>query len=168
MALLKPFRAAQAALDLALWDLAAKREGLGVAELALGEKPRPVKSFATIGLSDPEELKAKVAELREFPLIKVKMDHGVDLGALRFIREENRRSDRSGRKPRMERDRPPAPVGTARGPGRDIHRTAAAGGGDARMEKILPQSRLPILADESCATLEDLERMPGRYSGFKH
>ncbi len=51
---LKPFRSAQCALDLALWDLLAKREGRSVAALALGKAPLPVKSFATIGFPTPK------------------------------------------------------------------------------------------------------------------
>ncbi len=37
---------------------------------------------------------------------------------------------------------------------------------DPRMEALLPQMRLPVFADESCATLEDIERVRGRYTGF--
>ena len=61
-----PDRAAQCALDLALWDWLARREGVTVTELAHGHVPRPVTSFATIGLSTKEELDEKIAnELRK-------------------------------------------------------------------------------------------------------
>jgi len=164
--MLKPYRSAQAALDLALWDMLAKREGLSVAELASGERPRPIKTFVTIGLSDPEELKIKVAELRGFPSIKVKMDHGIDLGAVQFVREQTgaalavdanrawKEADLQGLSERLKElgvifIEQPFPVED-----------------DARMERILPFCRLPVIADESCATLDDIERMAGRYSGF--
>ena len=164
--LLKPFRAAQAALDIALWDLVAKHEGVSVAELALGVKPRPVKTFVTIGLSDPDELKAKVAELHGYPFIKVKMDHGVDLAAVRFIREQ------TGAVLAVDANRAWNDVDLP-----DLSKRLAELGvifieqplpveDDARMEEILPLSQLPVLADESCATLEDVERVSGRYSGF--
>ena len=61
--LLQPSRAAQCALDIALWDLLAKRHGCSVCELALGKKPRDVATFCTIGISEPDELAAKVEEL---------------------------------------------------------------------------------------------------------
>ena len=164
--LLKPFRSAQATLDIALWDLVAKREGVTVAELALAEKPRPVKTFVTIGLSDPDELKAKVAELRGFPLIKVKMDQGVDLAAVRFIREE------TGATLAVDANRAWKDVDLP-----ELSKRLADIGvifieqplpveDDARMEEMLPLSRLPVVADESCASMEDVERMPGLYSGF--
>lgn len=164
--LLKPFRSAQATLDIALWDLLAKREGVSVTELVLGEKPRPVKTFATIGLSDPDELKTKVAELRGFPLIKVKMDKAIDLEAVGFIHEQTgavlavdaNRAWKDMDLPGLSKCladlgvifiEQPLPVED-----------------DARMKEMLPLSQLPVIADESCACMEDVERMPGLYSGF--
>lgn len=163
---LKPFRSAQAALDLALWDLVAKRKGAGVAEIALGEKPRAVKSFATIGLSDPDELKVKVAELRGFPLIKVKMDRGADLDAVRFIREE------TGATIAVDANRAwggadlPELSGRLAELGVLFIEQPLPIEEDARMESLLPLSALPVFADESCANAGDLERMPGRFTGF--
>src|SRR5579862_4519371 len=48
--LVAPSRAAQCALDLALWDLLGRRKGKHVSELALalGRAPKPVASFCTI------------------------------------------------------------------------------------------------------------------------
>ena len=48
------------------------RRGVSACELAWNAPPRPVTTFCTIGLSDQEELIAKVAEAREFPRIKIK------------------------------------------------------------------------------------------------
>ena len=49
-----PSRAAQCAVDLALWDWLGRRQGRTAAELAWGEPPRAVRSFCTIGLSTAE------------------------------------------------------------------------------------------------------------------
>jgi L-Ala-D/L-Glu epimerase len=37
---------------------------------------------------------------------------------------------------------------------------------EARMEEILRKSEMAIFADESCRGPEDLEKLPGRFSGF--
>ena len=37
---------------------------------------------------------------------------------------------------------------------------------DARMPSLLASSPLPVIADESCVVTEDVERMPGRFTGF--
>src|ERR1700761_3857440 len=76
--LLAPSRAAQCALDIALWDWLARGEQVSVSELAWKQAPRPVTSFATIGLSAPEELPEKVEELNGFPRIKIKSDQAAD------------------------------------------------------------------------------------------
>ena len=81
-----PSRAAQCALDIALWDWLAKRKNLTVAEVALGERPRPVVSFATIGLSGPEELERKIADIAGFPRVKVKSDQSGDLSTAARVR----------------------------------------------------------------------------------
>ena len=162
----KPFRAAQSTLDLALWDLVAKHEGRSVASLAFGKAPAPVKSFATIGLSDPGELKVKVAELRGFPLIKVKMDRGADLDALRFIRDETGAAIAVDANRAWKEVDLPAFSERLAGLGVLFIEQPFPVEEDPRMEALLPQSRLPVFADESCATLEDIERMRGRYTGF--
>jgi len=164
--ILQPFRAAQAALDIALWDLVAKREGKSVTELAFGEKPQTVKSFVTIGLSDAEELKIKVAELHGYPLIKVKMDRGVDLAALRFIREQTGATLAVDANRAWKNVDLPALSAQLAELGVIFIEQPLPVENDKRMMDILPGSKLPILADESCAVLEDVEKMTGLYSGF--
>ncbi|MEO7318273.1 MAG: enolase C-terminal domain-like protein, partial [Chthoniobacteraceae bacterium] len=84
---LAPSRAAQCAVDVALWDWLARREGVSVGELAWGTRPKPVRTFCTIGLSNDQELLEKADELVGFPMIKIKADATADLRAVRFARE---------------------------------------------------------------------------------
>lgn len=162
--LLTPSRAAQCALDLALWDWLAQREGVAVAELAWGRKPRAVATFCTIGLSSAEELPAKMEELHGFPQIKIKSDRSASLDAVRYVRERtpaliavdaNCAWDAADLAPLsrelaalniafIEQPLPPA----------DDHRVAAAG------------SCLPLFADESCVTEDDVPRIAAHFDGF--
>ncbi len=87
--MLQPSRAAQCALDLALWDWLAKSQGCTVSELVWGEAPCPVTSFATIGLSTPEELVEKLDELAGFPRIKIKSDAAGDIAPVRTTRAKS-------------------------------------------------------------------------------
>jgi len=164
--LVKPSRAAQCALDIALWDWLARRENLTVCELVRGERPHPVPTFSSIGISTPEELETKVSELVGFPLIKIKSDSRAEIEPVRKVRE------RTGAAIAVD----------ANGAwlGHDItalaHRLAGLGvkfleqplppEEDARMAELLASCPLPLLADESCVVLEDVEKMPGRFSGF--
>lgn len=70
---LLPPGAARNAVDCALWDLAAKREGVSVAE-RLGVEPAPIATALTIGIAAPEAMGRAAAELAHVPLLKVKLD----------------------------------------------------------------------------------------------
>jgi len=165
--MIAPSRATQCALDVALWDWLGKRLGVTVAELALGAKPRAVVSFATIGLSKPEELERKIAELEGFPRVKIK-------------------ADASGSLPTIEQVRAAMPGALLA-----IDANCAWGSLDAAeiaeelarlkidfIEQPLPPAQqtempafcelmpLPVIADESCITEPDVERMPGLFTGF--
>lgn len=164
--LVQPSRAAQCALDLALWDLAGQRAGGTVTELALGRKPESVQTFCTLGLSGPDELPRKIAALAGFPLIKIKSDHAANLDLIRAVRRE------SGA--RLAVDANCAWLGHGIPA---LSRELAAIGVEfieqplppdehARMPGILAESALPVFADESCVTAGDVERMRGHFSGF--
>jgi len=163
--LLAPSRAAQCALDVALWDWLGKREGRSVAEMALGEKARPVVSFATIGISEPEELERKIGELAGFPRVKVKSDRTGDLSTAGRVRAAMPEAciavdancawgdvdfaRMAGELARLgiEFIEQPLP------PGRDAEMGGVCGG-------------IPVMADESCVVVEDVERLRGRFAGF--
>ncbi len=166
-AILTPSRAAQCALDIALWDWLGKRKGRTVAELALGEKPRPVASFATLGISEPGELEEKIGELAGFPRVKIKAGKTGDLSAASRVREAMPKAsialdancgwgeiDLAKLAPDLaslwiefiEQPLPPAR--------------------DAEMPALCERFPVPIMADESCVTFEDIERIPGHFAGF--
>jgi L-Ala-D/L-Glu epimerase len=163
---LAPSRAAQCAVDVALWDYLGKKRGVSVARLAFGCPPEARTSSFTIGISTPEELREKVEEVRSFPIIKIKLGADGDLEPVRYIARETRATLFVDANCAWSQ----APVG-------GISRELAAlrvefieqplpPAEDDRMPEILRSSELPILADESCVLPEDVERMPGRFSGF--
>ncbi len=163
--LLAPSRAAQCALDLALWDWLGKREGRTVTELALGEKARPIASFATIGLSGAEELDRKLRELSGFPRVKIKTDQTGDVSAVARVRAA------------MPEARIAVDANCAWG-AVDFARMAPelVALGIEFIEQPLPPARdadmpglvpgVPVMADESCVTIGDIERVPGHFAGF--
>lgn len=66
--------AARNAVDCALWDLQAKLEGRPVADLIGVGSLSPEITAETIGIGTPEEMGARAAELSHAPLLKVKLD----------------------------------------------------------------------------------------------
>lgn len=164
--LLAPSRAAQCAFDVALWDLLARRERIPAAELAWGVLPREVRSFCTIGLSEPDELTAKIEEVRRNDLVKIKMDRGGDTAAITRLRScSAARIAVDANCAWRETDVPGFASELAALEVLFIEQPMDPSE-DAGMSAVLSRSPLPILADESCVTAGDVDRMPGRFSGF--
>ena len=160
--LLAPSRAAQCALDLALWDWLGRREGKTVSELAWQQRPQPVTTFATIGLSSADELTEKVEELRGFPRIKIKSDQSASLEPIRFVR-----------------DRSPALLAVDANCAwseTKLHDLAKelVNLGVTFLEQPLPPERdsdlpalsLPVMADESCVGEDDVPQLAEHFAGF--
>jgi L-alanine-DL-glutamate epimerase-like enolase superfamily enzyme len=160
---LAPSRAAQCAVDLALWDWLARREEKTVAELVWGERPRAVTTFCTIGLSTAEELPDKLDELDGFPRIKIKSDAEASLETVRCVRERSTATIAVDANCAWSADAIPGLT------------VALAELGVTFIEQPLPPGEnawvptncaLPILADESCVTEEDVEGVAARFDGF--
>jgi L-alanine-DL-glutamate epimerase-like enolase superfamily enzyme len=164
--LVSPSRATQCAIDVALWDLFGKLAGRSAVDLAWGASPRAVATSATLGICPPEDWPGRIAEASEFPVIKVKVGADESLDLLRAVR--------AGSRAVIRVDANCAWSGLDIGP---VSRRLAGLGvefleqplpreEDARMPDLLRESCLPILADESCATLDEVEGLEGRFSGF--
>lgn len=82
-----PPGAARNALDLALWDLEAKRSGTPVWRLAgLQAPPGPVVCARTLPIDVPERMAAAAAELGPVPVIRIKCSGEHDDVRLRAVR----------------------------------------------------------------------------------
>jgi L-alanine-DL-glutamate epimerase-like enolase superfamily enzyme len=159
-----PSRAAQCAIDLALWDWLARKQDVTVSDLAWGAAPRPVDSFCTIGLSSREELQDKMTELEGYPMIKIKSDESADLAPVRFVRERS----------------PHATLAVDANCAWGAHDLGALSRELASLDvAFLEQPRaaasdlgvdkprlLPIIADESCVTADDVERVAAQFDGY--
>jgi L-alanine-DL-glutamate epimerase-like enolase superfamily enzyme len=146
----------------ALWDWLARSQGVTVAELVWGEPPKPVPSFATIGLSTMDELPAKIEELRGFPRIKIKSDATGSLETIRSVRDQTSALlavDANCAWGSLDLDA--------------VSRALAAMGIEF-LEQPLPPDRdaelprlpLPLLADESCVTETDVAHATTHFDGF--
>jgi L-alanine-DL-glutamate epimerase-like enolase superfamily enzyme len=69
-----PPGAARNALDAALWDLEAKREGKPVWELAGQQAPRPVVTAMTVSIDTPGAMGKAAVAVADYPLLKIKLN----------------------------------------------------------------------------------------------
>lgn len=163
---LAPSRACLCAVDIALWDLWAKLNGKTVCECALGRPPRPIATSATLGICPPGEWPGRIDEARDFPAIKVKMDARLDTALVEAIRARSAAAIRVDANGAWDGIDIAAASGRLAALGVEFIEQPLLPDADGRMEAILRGSALPILADESCAVPADVEKLPGRFSGF--
>lgn len=161
LALLTP-GAARNALDCALWDLRAKREGLGVEALTALRVPDSLVTAVTVSLDSPEAMGAAALAVASAPLIKVKLsaeDPAARLLAVanaaphaRLIVDPNEGWDFAildGLKPIL------SDLNIA------LVEQPLPAGADHALEGYDPP--YPICADESVHVAEDLAGLKGRY-----
>jgi L-Ala-D/L-Glu epimerase len=158
---LLPAGAARNAVDCALWDLEARLTGVPVAatsgNLALG----PVTAL-TVGLDTPEAMARAAAQLAEMPLIKVKVDAAAPEACLRAVRAATPASrlivdpNESWDMALLTRLQPLlAELDIA------FVEQPLPADADADLAGFAPA--VPICADESCHTVDDLDRLAHRY-----
>ncbi len=83
---LLPPGAARNAVDCALWDLEARRSGVGVAGLAGLCAPGPVVSAITLGIDTPDAMAQLALRHSGAPLLKVKVDSHDPAARIRAVR----------------------------------------------------------------------------------
>jgi L-alanine-DL-glutamate epimerase-like enolase superfamily enzyme len=158
--------AARAALEMALHDWIGKKLGVPTWKLFGLDARRAPLSCVTLGMANPEEMEKKLATVRDFPMIKVKLGGPGDVANLRRIR--------AGFTGKLQVD-----ANTAWAPAdavRVLHEIAPLGielveqpvarGDVDGLAWVRDRSPIPVFADESCHTLADVGRLAGRVDGI--
>ncbi|MGB5550185.1 MAG: dipeptide epimerase [Thermoanaerobaculia bacterium] len=158
--------AAEAAMDMAVCDLAGKKLGVPLYEL-MGIDPRqaPVTSF-TIGMDTPEVVEAKVREAGEYEVLKIKMGSDEDrqiLEAVRGVTDRPLRVDANegwtleGAQSRLE---------WLESMGVELVEQPLPAGQLEEMRELRRLSPLPLFADESVYRAADIPRLAGAFDGI--
>jgi len=158
---------AKAAIDLALHDLTGQLLGQPLWRVwGLDPTRSPVTSFS-IGLDEPDVMARKAREAGEFPIIKVKLGTARDLEIMaaihaaipghRLVVDANAAWTTKQALRRIDalRDYPI-----------DFVEQPVAAGDLAGLRDVRDRSPFPIIADESCATEEDVPRLAGCVDGI--
>lgn len=160
-----PAGAARNAVDCALWDLEAKISGRRVQESVCRDVPRPLETAFTLSLGEPDAMAAQARANAARPLLKVKIGGEGDIERIRAVVDAAPRS-------RIILD---ANEGWTDGNIRE-NLAAAAELGIALIEQPLPAGKdgilrdiahaVPICADESVHTAENLDALKGLYDAI--
>jgi len=164
LAAMKP-GAARNAVDCALWDLEAKASKVPVWQRIGSGAPRPLETAYTITLGEPEAMAAQARANAARPVLKVKVGTGDDVGRMEAVAKAAPRS-------RIILD---ANEGWSED-NLTRHLDAAARCGAVLVEQPLPAGKdealrsvahpVPVCADESLHTADDLERLAGLYDAI--
>lgn len=158
-------RAARAAFDAALHDLAGRRLGIPVRELlGLADRPLPPTSW-TIGLDPVAEAVEKAAEARSFEVLKLKMGADGDMELLRAVRAVTRQTIRVDANEgwtyegALERLPELAKLGVE-----FVEQPLPASKLD-EIRELRKRSPLPFVADESVHDAADIPKLAGAFDG---
>lgn len=154
--------AARNAVDCALWDLEAKREGKRVWELAGLSAPGPEITAYTLSLDTPEKMQAEAAKNAHRPLLKIKLGTADDMPRLEAVRAGAPGARiivdaNEGWSAEIYADLAPHLVrlGVAL-----VEQPVPAGEDEALLGMERP---LPVCADESCHDRASLAALKGKY-----
>jgi L-Ala-D/L-Glu epimerase / N-acetyl-D-glutamate racemase len=159
--------AIKAALDMALYDLQGQLCGLPVYRmLGLSRSRIPLSTFS-IGIDSPQMIRERVRQVKDCPLLKIKVGGPEDIETIRIVREEAPRTvirvdANCGWQPRqalrmieqmvelgVEYVEQPLPAANTEG---------------ARW--LFERSPLPLMTDESCERLDDIPGCLGRFDSI--
>jgi len=159
---LLPAGGARNAADAALWDLEAQLNGTSVWKMA-GVAANPVQTVFTIGLeAEPEQMAAGAAAASDVSLLKIKLNNDRPVERIAAIREARPDArlvvdvNQGWSFPELTVYAPELKALAVEFIEQPLPR-----GGDDELEGY--ESPVPLCADESCLTLDDLEQASSRY-----
>ena len=158
--------AAKAALDMALYDLVGKRLNVPVYQL-LGLNPQrtPHTSF-TIAIAEPSEMAQRAAAARDYPILKVKIGTEADLDIVRAIRDVTDATIRVDANAAWTPKQAIRIIAQLEPYGVEFVEQPVAASDLKGMRLVRENVSLPIIADESCMTLDDIPRVAGCVDGI--
>jgi len=159
-------RAALAALDAALHDLAAQRRGVGVVELlGLTRTTLPPTSW-TIGLDPIPEALVKVRGAGDYEVLKIKMGGPGDLELVEAIREVTDQAIRVDANEGWSLEEAPAKLAALERLDVELVEQPLPAGRLEATRALRAHTRLPLVADEDVHTAEDLAPLVGVYDAI--
>lgn len=157
--------AARNALDCALWDLAAKKAGKPVWQLAGLPEPKPAITAYTLSLDTPEAMGEAAAKAAERPLLKLKLGREGDAERLKLIRRNAPGSRlivdaNEGWTP----DTLAAMLAACADVGVELVEQPLPAGNDEALRAVA--RAVTVCADESAHGLDTLDQLVGKYDAI--
>ncbi|HXY20898.1 MAG TPA: dipeptide epimerase [Gemmatimonadales bacterium] len=157
---------ARVALSAALHDLAGKRLGVPLWKLwGLDPAKAPLSSF-TIGIAEPDLVRAKVREAAAWPILKIKVGTPDDERTLRAVRDVTDKPLRVDANAGWTAEQAVARLPLLEEMGVELIEQPVAPADVAGLAAVHRASRIPIVADESCRVAADIPALAGAVDGI--
>jgi len=158
---------AKGAVSSALHDLVGKRLGLPVFRLwGLDASTIPESSF-TIAIAENHELEMRVAEARDYPILKIKLGTDRDMEIVRIVRgaapEKRLRVDANAAWTAKHAVRMSDFLAEQ---GVEMIEQPVAANDIEGLRFVRKRSKLPVFADESCLVASDVAKLAGAVDGI--
>lgn len=162
--ILTPY-AARNALDCALWDLAAKKAGKPVWQLAGLAEPKPAVTAYTLSLDTPDAMGEAAAKASGRPLLKLKLGREGDAERLKLIRRNAPRSRlivdaNEG----WTADNLAAMLAACADAGVELVEQPLPAGNDEALRAV--SRAVTVCADESAHGIDSLDQLVGKYDAI--
>jgi L-alanine-DL-glutamate epimerase-like enolase superfamily enzyme len=159
--------AAKVAIEMALYDLAGQRLGVPVWRLlGLSAARAPLTSY-TVSIDTPARMAASArAAAAEYPVLKIKLGTPHDLEIVRAIREVTDATLRVDANAAWTPKQAIATINALAPYDIEFFEQPVARGDIAGLRLVREHVSVPIFADESCVTLDDVPRVAGAVDGI--
>lgn len=158
--------AAKAAVDMALYDLVGKMLHVPVYKLlGLNPKHTPHTSF-TLGIDTPDNMAKKALLARDYPILKIKVGTKHDLDNLKAIREVSSATIRVDANTAWTPKEAITMINALAPYNLEFVEQPIPAHDLAGLKLIRDNVPVPIIADESCVTVEDIPRIAGSVDGI--
>lgn len=158
--------AARCAVSAALHDLVGKRLGVPLWKLWGLDPAKAPRSSFTIGLDAPAVMQAKVKEASQYPLLKIKVGTPDDATVLRAVREVTDKPIRVDANCGWSVKQCLRMLPLLSEYGVELIEQPLAPEDLDGLALVRRESPIPVIADESCRTAEDIPRLAGRVDGI--
>jgi L-alanine-DL-glutamate epimerase-like enolase superfamily enzyme len=161
-----PTKAVKTALDIALHDVIGKCLGKPLYMLfGVDQDETPLTSF-TIGIDTVEGIRDKVHEASEFPILKIKLGTEYDAAILETVRAESEAIIRVDANGAWSAKEAVNNIRRCEEFGVEFVEQPVPAEDLAGLRYVRENVNVPIIADESVLTAEDIPRLAGRVDGI--
>jgi L-alanine-DL-glutamate epimerase-like enolase superfamily enzyme len=163
--ILKNNRFVQCAIDIALHDLWGKKNNLPIYKMLGLELNNAIKSNYTIGIDEIPYMKAKMEEF-DFPIYKIKLGTKHDLEIVSELRKYSDAIFRVDANCGWSADQTIDLSTKFSSLGVEFIEQPLPASEYEKMKMVRKECKLPLIADESCITEQDVEKCIGAFDGI--